>query len=247
MITQKELDTERFIMMATKDGTIKKTPASEYRNVRKNGLLAITLKENDELISVKDTAGDEQVLLVSRNGMTIRFNETDVRICGRTSIGVRGIKLADNDELVSMEISTPEKTVLFVSENGLGKRTRFEDFNEQGRGGKGSRGYKITEKTGSLIGTESVAGDEEIMIITTEGIVIRTKIDSIPVLGKTTSGVKLINISKDSESRVASFTIVTSSEEENNEDHAEVSEEVSEADIVEAAEEVTAENTETEI
>ncbi len=247
MITQKELDTERFIMMATKDGTIKKTPASEYRNVRKNGLLAITLKENDELISVKDTAGDEQVLLVSRNGMTIRFNETDVRICGRTSIGVRGIKLADNDELVSMEISNPEKTVLFVSENGLGKRTRFEDFNEQGRGGKGSRGYKITEKTGSLIGTESVAGDEEIMIITTEGIVIRTKIDSIPVLGKTTSGVKLINISKDSESRVASFTIVTSSEEENNEDHAEVSEEVSEADIVEAAEEVTAENTETEI
>ena len=223
MITQRELDEDRFILMATKDGTIKKTPAFEYRNVRKTGLLAITLKEGDELISVKDTAGTEEILLVTKKGMTIRFNEDTVRLCGRTSIGVRGIRLSEGDELVSMEISDPEKSVLFVSENGLGKRTHIEDFTVQGRGGKGSKGYKITEKTGCLIGTESVYGDEEIMIITTEGIVIRTKIDSIPILGKTTSGVKLINISKDSEEKVSSFTIVTadSEEEAGNEETAE--------------------------
>ncbi len=214
IVTQKELDEDRYILMATKDGTIKKTPAAEYRNVRKNGLLAITLKEGDELIRVKDTAGDEEVLLVSRKGNTIRFNEQDVRISGRTSIGVRGIRIGEDDEIVSMEVHDPEKTILFVSENGLGKRSEFDEFSVQGRGGKGAKGYKVTEKSGFIVGTESVTEDEEIMIITTEGIVIRTKIGSIPILGRTTSGVKLINLAKDSDAKVASFTIVTPDEEE---------------------------------
>ena len=221
MITQKELDQESYILMATKDGTIKKTAASEYRNVRKTGLLAITLKENDELISVKDTKGDENILLVTKQGNSICFNEEDVRICGRTSIGVRGIRIPEDDEVVSMEVQNPDKTILFVSENGLGKRTNFEEFNLQGRGGKGARGYKVTEKSGLIVGTESISDGEEVMIITTEGIVIRTPVESIPVLGKTTSGVKLINIAKDSDAKVASFTVVTASEEDNEEENSE--------------------------
>ena len=214
MVTQKELNTDCNIIMATRNGTIKKTPASEYRNIRKTGLLAITLKEGDELISVKESTADDDVLLVTKLGTTICFAETDARICGRTSIGVRGIRLSEGDELVSMEISAPGKTVLFVSENGMGKRTEFSDFNHQSRGGKGARGYRVTEKTGAIVGTESVSEDEEIMIITTEGIVIRTPVESIPVLGKTTSGVKLINIQKESEARVASFTVISASEED---------------------------------
>ena len=221
MITQKELDQESYILMTTKDGTIKKTAASEYRNVRKTGLLAITLKENDELISVKDTKGDENILLVTKQGNSICFNEEDVRICGRTSIGVRGIRIPEDDEVVSMEVQNPDKTILFVSENGLGKRTNFEEFNLQGRGGKGARGYKVTEKSGLIVGTESISDGEEVMIITTEGIVIRTPVESIPVLGKTTSGVKLINIAKDSDAKVASFTVVTASEEDNEEENSE--------------------------
>ncbi|MBR6321316.1 MAG: DNA gyrase subunit A [Lachnospiraceae bacterium] len=219
VITQKGLDESSFIMMATKDGTIKKTPASEYRNVRKTGLLAITLKEGDELIGVKNTTGEDKVLLITKNGNTIFFDEKDVRICGRTSIGVRGIRLPEDDEVVSMEISEEGKAVLFVSENGMGKRTDFSDFNPQSRGGKGARGYKVTEKTGFIVSTESVLPGEEIMIITTEGIIIRTPVDKIPVLGKTTSGVKLINIDKESDARVASFTVV---KEEDSEDDGEL-------------------------
>ncbi|MBR5738630.1 MAG: DNA gyrase subunit A, partial [Lachnospiraceae bacterium] len=218
VVTQKELDTDRYILMATKDGTIKKTPAEEYRNVRKNGLLAITLKEGDELIRVKDTAGDEEVLLVSKKGNTIRFSEQDIRISGRTSIGVRGIRVDEDDELVSMEVHDPEKTILFVSENGLGKRSVFSEFSVQGRGGKGARGYKVTDKSGYIVGTESVSENEEVLIITTEGIVIRTKVESIPVLGRTTSGVKLINLDKESDAKVASFTIVTPDEEDESEE-----------------------------
>ena len=214
MVTQKELNTDCNIIMATKNGTIKKTPAAEYRNIRKTGLLAITLKEGDELISVKESTADDDILLVTRQGISICFAETDARICGRTSIGVRGIRLMEDDEVVSMEVSSPDRTVLFVSENGMGKRTEFSDFNHQTRGGKGARGYKVTEKTGLMVGTMSVSEDEEIMIITTEGIVIRTPVASIPVLGKTTSGVKLINIQKDSDARVASFTIVNASDSE---------------------------------
>ncbi len=209
VITAKGLDEESYILMATRDGTIKKTPASEYRNVRKTGLLAINLKEGDEVISVKNTRGDEKILLVSKFGNTILFDEQDVRICGRNSIGVRGMRLPGNDEVVSMEIYEEDKDVLFVSENGMGKRTAFKEFNIQGRGGKGSRGYKVTDKTGGIVGTESVSDDEEIMIITTEGIIIRTPVSTISQLGKSTSGVKLINIDKESDAKVSSFTVVS--------------------------------------
>ena len=209
VITAKGLDEETYILMATRDGTIKKTPASEYRNVRKTGLLAINLKEGDEVISVKNTRGDEKILLVSKYGNTILFDEQDVRICGRNSIGVRGMRLPGKDEVVSMEIYEEDKDVLFVSENGMGKRTAFKEFNIQGRGGKGSRGYKVTDKTGGIVGTESVSDDEEIMIITTEGIIIRTPVSTISQLGKSTSGVKLINIDKESDAKVSSFTVVS--------------------------------------
>ena len=209
VITAKGLDEESYILMATRDGTIKKTPASEYRNVRKTGLLAINLKEGDEVISVKNTRGDEKILLVSKFGNTILFDEQDVRICGRNSIGVRGMRLPGNDEVVSMEIYEEDKDVLFVSENGMGKRTAFKEFNIQGRGGKGSRGYKVTDKTGGIVGTESVSDDEEIMIITTEGIIIRTPVSTISQLGKSTSGVKLINIDKESDAKVSSFAVVS--------------------------------------
>ena len=218
MITGKGLSEEevnqRYIIMATKSGTIKKTPAKEYGNVRKNGLIAITLKEGDELVSVKETVGSEDILLVAKSGNSIRFNEDTVRICGRSSIGVRGISLRDDDELVSMEVASKDQEILFVSENGLGKRTRMDDFNTQGRGGKGSRGYKVTEKTGALVGTATVTEDDEILLITTEGIVIRTMIGSIPVLSKTTSGVKLMNIDRESDAKVASFTIIPASASE---------------------------------
>ena len=214
IITAKGLDEESYILMATRDGTIKKTPASEYRNVRKNGLIAITLKEGDELIGVKNTHGDEHILLVSKQGNTILFDEQNVRICGRSSIGVRGMKVFGDDEVVSMEIAEEGKDILFVSEKGMGKRTPFSEFNAQGRGGKGSRGYKVTEKTGVLVGTESVSADQEIMIITTEGIIIRTPVNTISQLGKTASGVKLINIDKESEARVASFTVIREDDSE---------------------------------
>ncbi len=219
VITKHELEPERYILMATKNGTIKKTPAAEYANVRRNGLLAITLREGDELVSVKDTEGTEDVLLSAKSGTTICFNEKTVRVCGRTSIGVRGMNLLPGDELVGMEVSDPEKTVLFISENGIGKRTTFDSFSRQGRGGKGARGYRVTEKTGALIGTCSVSDDEEIMIITTEGIIIRTSVAGISILGKSASGVKLINLDKDSDARVASFTIVKKSEEESEENN----------------------------
>ena len=242
VVTQKELDEDRFILMATKDGTIKKTPAAEYKNVRKTGLLAITLKEGDELISVKDTAGTEDILLVTKNGNTIRFNEEEVRVCGRTSIGVRGITLQEDDVLVSMEVEQEGKTVLFISEKGLGKRTEISEFNKQGRGGKGARGYKVTDKTGLIVGTESVTADEEIMLITTEGIIIRTGIENIPILGRTTSGVKLISLDKDTDTKVASFAVVTKSQEDENEDGNEEAETEGEEEPTETVEKEEPEN-----
>ncbi len=229
MVTQRDIDQDSMILMATKNGTIKKTRAYEYRNVRKTGLLAITLKEGDELIAVKNTDGNARVLMVSKNGNVILFNEQDARLCGRTSIGVRGIRLKEGDELVSMETEEPEKTVLFVSENGMGKRSKFDDFGFQKRGGQGSRGYKITDKTGVLVGTAQVSEGDEIILITTEGIVIRTTVDTVPVLGRTTSGVKLMNIKKDGEEKVSSFAVMRTEDEdimdEEGEDDGEGSEE----------------------
>ena len=185
---------DEYLLMATKKGLIKKTPIKEYANVRKTGLAAITLREEDELIEVKYTDSDHDVFMVTKSGQCIRFNESDVRPTGRTSMGVRGMNLVDRDEVIGMQIDSQGTDLLIVSEYGMGKRTSIDEFTAQNRGGKGVKCYKITEKTGNVVGVKAVDEDNEIMIINTEGIIIRMKCDGISELGRVTSGVKLINL-----------------------------------------------------
>jgi len=185
---------DAYLVMATKNGLIKKTPLREYANVRKVGLAAITLREEDELIEVKFTNSKQEIILVTKYGQCIRFKETDVRATGRTSMGVRGINLADRDEVIGMQLATQGTELLIVSEKGMGKRTSINEFTVQNRGGKGVKCYKITEKTGNVVGIKAVDEDDEIMIINTEGIIIRMLCSGISVLGRITSGVKLINL-----------------------------------------------------
>ena len=180
--------------MATQKGLVKKTPIKEYMNVRKTGLAAIVLREDDLLIEVKVTDNDQDILLVTKYGQCIRFHETDVRSTGRVSMGVRGMNLSDNDVVIGMQMSSQGKDLLIVSEKGMGKRTSMDEFTRQNRGGKGVKCYKITEKTGNVVGMKAVDDDSEIMIINTEGIVIRMKCEDISVYGRITSGVKLINL-----------------------------------------------------
>ena len=184
---------DEYLLMATKKG-LKKTPIKEYANVRKTGLAAITLREEDELIEVKYTDSDHDVFMVTKYGQCIRFNESDVRPTGRTSMGVRGMNLVDRDEVIGMQIDSQGTELLIVSEYGMGKRTSIDEFTAQNRGGKGVKCYKITEKTGNVVGVKAVDEDNEIMIINTEGIIIRMKCDGISELGRVTSGVKLINL-----------------------------------------------------
>lgn len=185
-----------YLFMATRNGLVKKTPITDYANVRKNGLTAIVLRDGDELIEVKSTDNDKDILLVTKYGKCIRFNEQDVRVTGRVSMGVRGINLVDADEVIGMQLSTQGDALLFVSEHGLGKRTYMEEFTVQNRGGMGVKCYKITEKTGNLVGVKAVNEDNEIMLITTEGIVIRMQCAGITVLKRITSGVKLMNVAE---------------------------------------------------
>ena len=194
MIPIKEYEEGQYLFMATKKGLVKKTKITDYSNVRKTGLAAITLREDDELIEVKFTDNNKDVLLVTRYGQCIRFDETDVRSTGRTSMGVRGINLVDGDEVVAMQLDAQGSQMLIVSEKGLGKRTNMEEFTAQNRGGKGVKCYKITEKTGEVVGAKAVDEQDEIMIINTEGIIIRMECSGISVLGRITSGVKLINL-----------------------------------------------------
>ena len=203
---------DAYLVMATKKGLIKKTPLREYMNVRKTGLAAITLREDDELIEVKFTDGNQEIILATKYGQCIRFEEEDVRGTGRTSMGVRGINLADRDEVIGMQLVTQGSDLLIVSEKGMGKRTLINEFVTQNRGGKGVKCYKITEKTGNVVGIKAVDEDDEIMIINTEGIVIRMLISGISVLGRVTSGVKLINL-KDGD-LVASIAKVRDEEKE---------------------------------
>ena len=183
--------------MATKKGIVKKTQICEYANIRKTGLSAINLREDDELIEVKKTDNAKDIILVTKYGQCIRFHETDVRSTGRNSMGVIGMNLADRDEVIGMQLNTQGEYLLIASERGLGKRTRMEEFSVQNRGGKGVKCYKITEKTGDIIGIKAVNDDNEIMMITTGGIIIRMKVDGISILGRVTSGVKLINMTED--------------------------------------------------
>ncbi len=186
-----------YLFMATKKGIVKKTPICDYANVRKTGLTAINLREDDELIEVKKTDNTKDIILVTKYGQCIRFHETDVRSTGRNSMGVIGMNLVDRDEVVGMQLDTQGEYLLIASEKGLGKRTKMEEFSPQNRGGKGVKCYKITEKTGNIIGIKAVNDDHEIMMITTEGIIIRMKVEDISILGRVTSGVKLINMDED--------------------------------------------------
>ncbi len=202
----------RYLMMATRKGLVKKTPIQDYAHVRKVGLAAIVLRDDDELIEVKFTDNKKDILLVTRDGQCIRFRETDVRSTGRISMGVRGINLSDGDEVVAMQLNSQGDSLLVVSERGMGKRTNISEFSCQNRGGKGVRCYRITEKTGSVVGAKAVNDENEIMIITTEGIIIRLKCSDISILGRIASGVKLINLSAGV--TVASFAKVREKEDE---------------------------------
>jgi DNA gyrase subunit A len=193
--------------MATKKGVIKRTPMKAFSNIRKVGLNAITLQDDDELIQVKWDDSGQDVVLVTRNGMSIRFNaETDVRAMGRSAAGVRGIRLRPGDEVVNMLMEKQGDHILFVSENGIGKMTTLDSFRLQHRGGYGIKCYKITEKSGCLVGARAVSDDDELLIITTEGVMIRTSCESIAITSRNATGVKLINL--DEGVKVASFTKV---------------------------------------
>ena len=210
----------QYLIMATRRGIIKKTRFEEYNNIRKSGLAAITLRENDDLIEVKLAGEEDDIFLITKEGQCIRFACANVREIGRVSMGVIGINLGDSDELIGMQLSSEGEDLLIVSENGMGKRTPMEEFTLQNRGGKGLRCYKITEKTGYVVGAKMVSDGEEIMMITTEGVVIRMDSSSISVIGRNTSGVKLMNVDSESNVTVASVTKVkiTESEEENGEE-----------------------------
>ena len=233
-------DEGQYLMMATRKGLVKKTPIQDYANVRKIGLAAISLRDDDELIEVKATDDKKDIILVTKYGQCIRFKESDVRSTGRVSMGVRGINLLDGDEVVAMQLNTQGYYLLVVSENGMGKRTSISEFTCQNRGGKGVKCYKITEKTGNVIGAKAVNEENEIMMITTEGIIIRLQCSDISILGRITSGVKLINLSDGV--TVASFAKVREKEEEKED--AEKTEETSEDAVAESDEETVQDNDE---
>ena len=197
MIPIKEYEDHKFLFMATKNGIVKKTPIKDYENIRKTGLAAINLRDDDKLIEVKITDNNEDIFLFTKYGQCIRFKETDVRSTGRTTMGVIGMNLSDGDKIIAMQMASQGDSVMIVSEKGLGKCTLISEFTTQNRGGKGIKYYKITEKTGNLIGVKSVHKDDEIMLITTEGIIIRIKVNETALLGRITSGVKLIDLKDD--------------------------------------------------
>ncbi len=194
VIPIKEYKQGDYLFMATKNGIVKKTPIVEYSNVRKTGLAAINLRDDDELIEVKRTNNKKDIILVTKYGQCIRFHETDVRSTGRVSMGVIGMNLADGDTVVGMQLNTQGDALMIVSEKGLGKCTLMSEFSPQNRGGKGVKCYKITDKTGNIVGVKAVNQENEIMIITTEGIIIRMAVSGTTLLGRVTSGVKLINL-----------------------------------------------------
>ena len=211
VLSLKDYSQGQYLFMATKSGIVKKTPIQDYANVRKTGLAAISLKDDDELIEVKFTDNKKDIILVTKYGQCIRFKDTDVRSTGRVSMGVRGINLSDGDEIIGMQLCSQGDYLLIVSEKGMGKRTSMSEFSVQNRGGKGVKCYKITEKTGNVVGVKAVNDDNEVMMITTEGIIIRIACSDISILGRITSGVKLMNL--DEKVSVASIAKVREKEE----------------------------------
>ena len=237
VIPIKEYKEDEYLFMATKNGIVKKTSIVEYANVRKTGLAAINLREEDELIEVKITDNRKDILMVTKYGQCIRFHETDVRKTGRTSMGVIGMNLTAGDEVVAMQLHTQGDSLMIVSEKGLGKCTLISEFTTQNRGGKGVKCYKITDKTGNIIGAKAVNKDNEVLLITTEGIIIRISVEGTALLGRVTSGVKLMNLDegvtvasmakvREDKSIIENQNEEESAEEESSEENKEVSEEV---------------------
>ena len=210
MITINEKEAYKCLLFSTKNGLVKRTLISEFDNIRQSGKIAITLKDNDELISVKKTTGNDQIFMCSSNGRMARFDEEEIRIMGRTASGVRGINLND-DICVGTEVSEPGKMLLVVTENGYGKKTTMEEYRETKRGSKGVKTLNVSEKNGKIIGFKSTDNDKDLMIITENGIIIRMAVNAISQMGRVTKGVRLINL-KDN-NKVASISILDKEEE----------------------------------
>ena len=242
VIPLRKYEDGHYLMMATKKGLVKKTPIKDYENVRKTGLTAIVLRDDDELIEVKATDNNKDIILVTKYGQCIRFKETDVRSTGRASMGVRGMNLGDGDEVVAMQLNTQGDYLLVVSENGMGKRTAMSEFVVQNRGGKGVKCYKITEKTGNVVGAKAVNEENEIMMITTEGIIIRLQCADISVLGRITSGVKMINLTDGV--TVASIAKVRDKDPEADTNSEKTDGEISDNEIEESADEAVTDSEE---
>ena len=252
VIPIREFKPGRYLFMATKKGMVKKTPITDFQNIRKNGLAAITLRDEDELIEVKSTNNKKEIILVSKLGMCIRFKETDARSTGRTSMGVKGMNLGAGDEVIGMQMDTQGDDLLIVSENGMGKRTSMDEFTPQNRGGKGVKCYKINEKTGNVVGVKAVNENNEIMLISTEGIVIRLQCKDISQLSRVTSGVKLINMDTEKNITVASVAKVRDSDPEEDikklesqlEEEQDVGtvEEITEGEVIDDMEDTTTES-----
>ncbi len=223
MIPVEKDEHDKYLFMATKSGIVKKTKLSDYDNIRKNGLTAIVLRDDDTLIEVKLSEGDEDVILITKYGMAIRFNESEVRVTGRATMGVIGMNLTDDDEVIAMQVASQGDALLIVSENGMGKCTLWSEFGTIHRGGKGVKCYKITEKTGNVIGAKAVERDDEVMLINTAGTIIRINVSGTALLSRITSGVKLIDLKNNSKlisiAKVKkSDTILTEEVEELNDD-----------------------------
>lgn len=192
MISIDDNSESEYLLLTTKKGIVKKTKREEFKNINKSGLIAIGLREDDELIGVKVTDGSEDVILVTQGGMSIRFNENDIRHMGRTAMGVKGITLSNNDKVVSMNLCSEGTELLVVSGNGFGKRTSIEEYRSQIRAGKGIKTYNINDKTGEIVGAQMVNEDDEMMIINSNGVLIRLRVNEISLFGRVTSGVKLM-------------------------------------------------------
>lgn len=214
----RDLSSEQYLVLATKSGLVKKTPLSQYANVRKNGLIAMNIREDDQLIEAKLVDPGEEIMLVTKKGMAIRFREEDIRSTGRSAMGVRGIRLDSGDELIGMQKLSQGGYLLLVSEKGYGKLTATEEFKPQNRGGKGLHCYRITEKTGDLVGFKLCDQDREIMLITSEGILIRMSLEKVSVIGRNTSGVKFMDLPKNGDTVIASIAKVRESSEDEGEE-----------------------------
>ncbi len=231
IIPVSEFNEDFYLVLATKNGVVKKTSLAAYENIRKGGLAAVTLRENDELIGVRLTDGSKDINLITHNGMAIRFNESDVRPMGRTSQGVRGIKLEEDDRVIGMLSFIEDTTLLVVTENGFGKRTELDEYKIQSRGGKGILTYRVTEKTGKIIGTKLVNEADDLLLISSDGTIIRLKVSEISILGRATQGVTLMRVSEGN--KVVSIARIQSEEDD---EEIEETEEVEENSLYEDVE-----------